>query len=186
MVVINEEDVGKTPEQVLIDLIYEALGFRLPVDKVKFGKPKMLDARKDLAKDPNTFIPARVDPRYDSRYNSAGSGFMYRRRNITHHCRVYDFSRVAPTKLPFKISDVLDQINQVMPYPLQMRDLINHEYKTVEEARHMKLTAHPESLLWISEHVFTPSMAYLDGTDLFPVTELDGFNYYGEGETYPA
>ena len=186
MVVINEEDVGKTPEQVLIDLIYEALGFRIPVDKVKFGKPKMLDARKDLAKDPNTFIPARVDPRYDARYSSSTSGFMYRRRNITHHCRVYDFSRVAPTKLPFKISDVLSQINEVMPYPLQMRDLINHEYKTVEEARHMKLTAHPESLLWISEHTFTPSMAYLDGKDLFPITQLDGFNYYGEGETYPA
>lgn len=187
MVVIDEHDVGKTREQVLMDLIYEALGERIPLDKVKFGKPRELDQRTDLWKDPNTFISARVDPRYDMRYSTVGSGFMYRRRSIVNHCRVYDFSGVAPTSLPFKIHDILASINEVMPYPLQKEDLINHEYTTLEQVEAgLKLSAHPESLLWIKAHTFNVDTSFLKGKDLLEVTMLDGFNYYGEGETYPA
>lgn len=187
MVVIDEHDLGKTRQQVLMDLIYEALGERIPLDKVKFGKPKELDQRTDLWNDPNTFISARVDPRYDSRYSSAGSGFMYRRRNITNHCRVYDFSGVAPTSLPFKITDVLPSINAVMPYPLSPDDLIDHAYTTLEQVEAgLTLSAHPESLLWIKSHTFNVDTSFLKGKDLLEVVMLDGFNYYGEGETYPA
>lgn len=185
MVVIDENDVGKTNEQVHMDLIYEALGQRIPLDKVKFGKPQFIDVRKDLRRDPNTFIPMYVDPRYDSRYSGPNSGVMYRRRNITSHCREYDFSGVAPKTLPFKISDILEDINKVMPYPLRSDDFVDTEYKTDDEARNIKLIAHPHSLLWVGEHVFQPSLEYIGGESLLTVTELDGFNYYGYGETYP-
>lgn len=187
MVVIDEHDVGKTREQVLMDLIYESTRRRIPLDRIQFGKPKELDARKDLPKDPNTFIPVWIDPLFDDRFSTPGCGIMYRRRNITHHCREYDFSGVTPTQLPVKISDLLDQINEVMPYPLVMDDLIDVEYTTVEQLEAgITLTAHPESLLWINKHTFVPNMEFFTGESMIEVTDLPGFNYYGQGETYPA
>lgn len=178
MVVIDELDVGKTREEVLMDLIYEAVGYRVPLDRVKFGKPREVDKRKDLDLDPNTFIPARVDPTYDDRYSAAGSGFMYRRRNIINHTNGVDFSQVAPPSLPFKMADVLDQINERMPYPIQLSDIVNYEYKTFAEVaeKGIRLQAHPESLLWIDGQTFFVNTVYINGKPLINVKELDGFN----------
>jgi hypothetical protein len=178
MVVIDEKDVGKTEEEVLMDLIYEGTGQRIPLDKVRFGKPREVDKRKDLEDDPNTFIPCRVDPQYDGRYNAAGSGFMYRRRDITNHVSDSDFSQVAPAALPFKITDILDQINERMPYPIEARDIIDYEYKTLKEVEEKGVTlrAHPESLLWIKGTTFNVNTTYINGAPLVSVLDLDGFN----------
>jgi hypothetical protein len=178
MVVIDEKDVGKTNEQVLMDLLYEATGQRIPLDKVKFGKPREIDKRKDLDFDPNTFIPARINKQYDARYSAEGSGFMYRRRNILNHTGDCDFSRVAPPTLPFTMLDILDQINECMPYPIKPEDIINHKYTTLEEVETsgVRLDAHPESLLWIKGVAFFVNTAYINGQPLVMVTDLDGFN----------
>jgi hypothetical protein len=178
MVVIDEKDVGKTREEVLMDLIYEGIGDRVPLDKVRFGLPQELDQRRDLDLDANTFIAARVDPRYDARYASAGSGFMYRRRNIINHADGCDFSQVAPMAIPFKMSDILDQINACMPYPIQVSDIIDYTYRTLAEveAKGVRLQAHPESLLWIKGAEFLVNTAYINGQPLINVRELDGFN----------
>lgn len=178
MVVIDEKDVGKTNEEVLMDLIYEGTGQRIPLDKVKFGNPEEIDKRKDLEYDPNTFIPARVNPQYDARYNVDGSGFMYRRRNIINHTDGCDFSRVAPATLPFTIIDILDQINECMPYPIKASDVINYKYTSLEEVetKGVRLDAHPHSLLWVKGQQFFVNTTYINGKPLVAVTDLDGFN----------
>lgn len=181
MVVIDEHDVGKTREEVLLDLIYEATGNRIPIDKVDFGKPKELDKRKDLETDPNTFIPAKVDPQYDARYSASGSGFMYRRRDIINHTDGCDFSRVMPAMLPVRILDVLDQINECMPYPIQPDDVINYEYKTAAQVENgISLHAHPESLLWIKGQTLLVDTSMLYNEPMIAVTNLDGFKEWAE------
>lgn len=177
MVVIDEKDVGKSREQVLMDLIYEATGQRIPLDKIKFGKPREVDKRKDLETDPNTFIPAKVNPHYDARYSVDGSGFMYRRRDIVNHADGCDFSNVKPYTLPFKITDILDQINSCMPYPIQPGDVVDYEYKTFADLlKGVRLDAHPESLLWINGTVMQIDTGFIDGEPLIQITSLDGFN----------
>lgn len=177
MVVIDENDVGKTREEVLMDLIYEGTGERIPLDKVKFGKPSEVDQRLDRDLDPNTFIPCQVNQEYDARYWVHGSGFLYRRRCIIQHTAQSDFSKVRPIALPFKILDVLDQINEFMPYPIGASDVINYEYKTIEEVHAgITLRAAPESLLWIRGKTFTVDTSALEGGPLIQITDLDGFN----------
>lgn len=178
MVVIDEKDVGKTEEQVLMDLIYEGTGQRIPLDKVKFGKPREVDQRKDLDLDANTFIPARVDATYDARYAGPGSGFMYRRRNIDNHSAGADFNNIAPMALPFKITDILDQINDCLPYPIEARDVIDYEYKTLAEVedKGVRLDANPDSLLWIKGVGFFVNTTYINGAPLIGNATLDGFN----------
>lgn len=186
MLVINEEDVGKSRDEILTELIYESTKQFFPVQVITHGNPQELDIRTDNNFDANTYISVRIDRNYDTRYGGKPVGFLYRRRNITSHCRVYDFSKVQPKKLPFKIADILDQINEVMPYPLALDDLVNHTYATVEQARSIKLTASKKSLLWIGEHQFEPDVSLIEPYALFKFTLLNGFNLFGFGNTYPA
>ncbi len=180
MVVIDENDVGKSREQVLMDLIYESTGRRIPLDKVKFGKPMEVDKRKDLTDDPNTFIPCRVNLQYDDRYSADGSGFMYRRRSIVDHTQGINLNSVRPAVLPFKISDVLDQINDVVPYTIQVSDIIDYEYTTLEQVLEgITLRAHPESLLWCQSRTFLIDTGALTGDLIIQNTDLDGFTEYG-------
>lgn len=178
MVVINEKDIGKEREEVLLDLIYEATGQRIPLSKVIFGLPEEVDPRKDVDLDHNTFIPARVDQKYDSRYWKDGSGFLYRRRNIHDHTFGIDFSNVQPLTLPFRITDILDQINALMRYPIQSSDVVDYEYTSLEELeiKGVHLKAHPHSVLWIGGTWFKINTMRINGGPLIGVFNLDGFN----------
>lgn len=187
MVVIDENDVGKTQEEVLMDLIYEQFGHRIPLDKIKFGKPREVDARKDLWWDANTFIPARIDQAYDDRFSGANNGFMYRRRSMAYHFTKYDFSGVIVPHLPIKLSELLPQINAILPYPLEERDVVDKTYTSIEEVEAgITLEANPESLLWCKGHDFVPNTTVLEGIAILDITDLPGFNYYGQGNTYPV
>lgn len=179
MVVIDGNDVGKSREQVLLYLIYEASGQIIPLDKVEFGKPRILDQRKDLDTDPNTFIPCRISQEYDDRYWAEGSGFMYRRRCILNHTQESDLHSVRPAHLPFTITEILPLINAILPYPIQSSDVIDYKYNTLEEVRAgITLQAHPESLLWINGKTFTVNTDILEGAPLIDNRNLDGFNEY--------
>lgn len=155
MVVIDERDIGKTREDLLRDLLYESTGRRIPADKIVYGKPVTMDARPDDMLDPNTFMPVRVNVNYDNRFKNNGDGFMYRRRDLAKHGRDCNFGSVLPEYLPFKVSDILDQINSCMPYPIAASDIIDYEYETLEQVQDgIKLQAHPESYLWVSGKTF--------------------------------
>ena len=62
MVVIDEHDIGKTNIQILMDLIYEFQGIKIPEEHIRYGKPMPLDARPEIMDDPNTFIPCHINP----------------------------------------------------------------------------------------------------------------------------
>lgn len=177
MVVIDERDINKTREELLMDLLYEATGERIPLEHIKFGKPQELDARPDLDDDPNTFIPAKVNPRYDSRYNYKGSGFMYRRRSIYAHMRGCVFDGITPTHLPFKVSDLLDQINHCLPYPIKKEDIVDYEYTSLEQLKGntIRLQAHPESLIWCEGGEIPIDKRILTNEPIVSVFLLDGF-----------
>lgn len=179
MIVIDEKDISKQQEEVLLDLIYEATGQRIPLSKIKFGLPDSVDPRKDLDLDHNTFISAYVDPSYDSRYWKDGSGFLYRRRVISEHTLDVDFSNVQPLTLPFNITDVLDQINTRMLYPIHQNDIVDYEYKSLEDVvqKGIHLKANPHSLLWIGGMHIHVNVSKIDGNDpLISNINIDGFN----------
>ena len=116
-VVIDEHDIGKTRIQLLTDLLYETNNIRVPEEHIKYGDPQPLDARPDLWWDPNTFIPFRINKDFDNRFSS-NAGFMYRRRDLGEYVGSHDFE-VQVTHFPFRISEVLDQINAQLPFPLE-------------------------------------------------------------------
>lgn len=176
MVIIDEKDIGKTKEELLMDLIAEWLGERIPLDKIVYGLPEELDQRPDLPYDPNTFVPARVDIRYDDRYSEQGSGFMYRRRSIVEHLAGCDLSTITPLKLPFTIHDLIDQINKCVPYPIDKDDLVNHKYETKEDYENgIHIQAHPHSYLWMDGEKVKIDDRWIDGIPLLKNTRLNGF-----------
>ncbi len=150
MVVIDEHDLGKTRKEVLMDLIYEATGRRIPLDKVVFGKPLEVDVRKDLRLDPNTFIPMRIDMGYDARFNTAESGVLYRRRDLADHVKDIEASQIIVDKLPVKVSDLIEQINDQLTYPVLACEVLDYQYDTVEQLVKygLILRANPDSVLW--------------------------------------
>lgn len=151
MVVIDEHDVGKTRREVLMDLIYEATGRRLPLDKVVFGKPRPCDQRPEVKTDPNTFIPMRVDVQYDHRFNLPESGVLYRRRDMGDHLKDLDTSKIKVGKFPVRTTDLLDQINEQLTYPVLACELMDYEFTSAEQIEMFGLmvVAHPDSVLWM-------------------------------------
>lgn len=187
MVIIDENDIGKTKEELLMDLIAEWLGERIPLDKVKYGQPQALDQRPDLKFDPNTFIPARVDVRYDGRYDTSGSGFMYRRRSIVDHLEGCDLTTITPLTLPFSIWDLIDQINKCVPYPIDKYDLVNHVYETKEDyANGIHIEADPHSWLWMDGEKTKIDDRWIDGLPLLTNTRLNGFYKWAEEDPEAA
>lgn len=174
-VVIDEHDIGKTKIQLLTDLLYETNGLRVPEDRIKYGDPQPLDARPDLLWDPNTFIPFRIDPTYDDRY-SRNAGFMYRRLDLKDYVGSHDF-QVQITHFPFRISEVLDQINAQLPFPLDLNDIVDYEFSAPNTVK-FDLVANPKSVLWTGKTGI--AMNPLDPTffKLVPLPFLPGFLVY--------
>jgi len=149
-VVIDERDLGKWEEQLLMDLIYEHTRQRIPIEYITYGLPQELDARPDLKYDPNTFIPVRIDPRWDDRFASPGGpkGFMYRRRTFQEYFEDIDFT-IDVDEFPFWVKDLVDsKINPHVPYPLDPeKDVLNYQFKE-RDATSFPLIAHPHSYIW--------------------------------------
>lgn len=149
MVVIDEHDLGKTKIQVLMDLIYESTGLRIPEHRIKYGKPVALDQRPDLDLDPNTYIPVKIDQVYDY-HLSEQAGFMYRRRSLKEHLHGVTLNLSFP-RFPITLHElILEVINPQLKYPLNCSDFIDYEI-TDPETDHLKIVAHPESLLWYGD-----------------------------------
>ena len=155
MVVIDGHDVGKTRKEVLMDLIYESTGRRIPLDKVVFGKPRETDVRLDRDNNPNTFIPMRVDVQYDHRFNLPESGVLYRRRDIAEHLKDIDASKLMISSFPVKTTDLLDQINEQLEYPILACELLDYEFTSAEQLEMFGLmvVVHPDSVLWFNKGV---------------------------------
>ena len=178
-VIIDRHDVGKTTEDLLRDLLYESTGARIPGDKIVYGKPRELKQRPTYKYDPNTFIPVIVDIVYDTRFRTTGDGFMYRRRSIIEHCANVDFTSIKPDFFPFRISDILDQINSYLEYPIAMDDLVEYEYSSVEQwSSGVLLMARDDSYLWTDGQTVMIDTSSVNQNNLLTNYTLDGFNIY--------
>lgn len=176
MVIIDEHDIGKTREELLMDLIYETNGQRIPLDKIKFGIPREVDQRPDLDNDPNTFIPVTIDSSYDDRFGVGVGGLMYRRHDLSLYMKDVDLTVITPLSLPFTIQDILEQVNDQLPYPIDPLEVINYEYKTIEQAEFgVTLKARDGAYIWFHGVHFQVNTGLLDGSPLISNTNLDGF-----------
>ncbi len=148
MVIINDEDIGKDRETLLLDLIYEATGLRIPNVVISFGDPVEMDTRPDLRLDHNTFIPARVRQEYDYRFGPQ-SGFLYRRRSFDEYFEDNDITlNLQPTKFPFTIHEIWrEQVEPLLPFPVAMEDIVDYE---IDDPNTMVLEfkANPKSWIW--------------------------------------
>lgn len=181
MVVIDEHDIGKSREELLMDLIYETNGQRVPLDKIKFGKPYKVDQRPDLEFDANTFIPVVIDSAYDDRFGVGIGGLMYRRHDLGQYTKNVDLTAVAPLFLPFTVHDILDQINALLPYPIDPLEVVNYEYKTMEQVEFgVTMQARKEAYIWFHGVHFKVDTSLLEGRPLITNTSLIGFTAFSE------
>lgn len=178
MVIINELDLHKSKHEILMDLIYEATRQRFPLDKIVFGDPRELKTRPGDKLAPNTHIPVRVDLGFDRRYAVPEAGLLYRRREVGEHLQRVNWKDVVVPHFPFKITDVLDQINEQLSYPIAAEDVDDFTYDSVEQlaAYGFILQATSNSLLWCENMTsFDVSLgAYAPGS-MIQITRLSGF-----------
>ena len=178
-VVIDGKDFGKPRLELLRDLLFESTGIRIPLDKIRYGKPQKIDQRPEDKYDPNTFLPVLVDIEYDVRYRSIGDGFMYRRHSLNKYLSGIDFSDVAPPFFPFRTSDVLEQINAKLEYPLDMDDLVEMEYDDVLQfANGLLLRPRLDSYIWVDDAAVVIDTTRLTNSNVLTKKILDGFNIY--------
>ena len=138
-------DLSKNSKQIALDSIYDIIKYHIPDHEVKFGIPRVLDLDRENDLDENTFIPAKVSDQFDYRFNNGKSGFLYRRirlselenKNIT----------IRPPEYPFRVTDLLDQINAAAGTQLTTDDLVGEVIQT--EITNLTLKAHPHSIAWI-------------------------------------
>lgn len=177
MVVIDEHDIGKTEAQLLMDLIYESAGFRVPEHAIKYGKPEVLDARPEVMTDPNTYIPITVDSSHDKTLSGLNRGVMYRRRDILKHVCTLDLD-LEFTTWPTTLGQVIiDHLNPQLDYPLRMTDFEDYEI-TDENTDRIIIKAAEHSLFWTGSATLniTPP-----GQEYFVLVEnpfLEGFTQW--------
>ena len=159
---ILAKGLNRTSIEIVLDLIYAASDLLFPAEKIIFGQPVEIDIHQDIENDVNTFVPVNIDSEYDDRFtgpkkdnfhyqNDRIDGFLYRRIPLT---LLTPDSRVTferPQVYPFKIHDVLDDINVKLNSKLTIDDVINDVYDSPTE--HITMRASPHSLAWIDELV---------------------------------
>lgn len=153
MVVIDHNDLHKSRKEILMDLIYESTGQRFPLDKILFGNPREVRTRPGDELAPNTHIPINVDVGYDRRYALPESGFMYRRREIAEHLKDVNWQEILVQDFPVKLSDVLEQINMQLEYPIKACELDDLTYDNIEQMQTYGLIvqAAQKSVLWCNK-----------------------------------
>ena len=176
-VLINEEDIPKTKKEILLDLLYEAQGFRFSYHWLIQGIPRVLDAVPANPWDPNTFLPIELKPGY--RDDWAGDlGVLYRRRSIKAHLAQYNIANLRFTKFPTTIHQVVeDLINPHLNYPLNTEDFVDGEI-TDPEVNNLVIQAREDSLIWCDAG---PVTVVPPGDDFFVLVKnvyIDGFHPY--------
>lgn len=174
MIVIDQDDIGKSETQLLMDLIFESAGIRVPEQKIRYGKPQEMDVRPDLSDDPNTFIPVTIDTDYDDRFPpGSNSGLLYRRRELSTYFPVENYAIYTQLNV-VRLYDILDQINLHLPYPLIEMDLLNQSITTTGLTS-ITLRANPNSFIWIGNVTINVTIERGDKLLLLSQLELEGF-----------
>lgn len=175
MIIIDEHDIGKTEEQLLTDLIFEATGQRIPTNVIKYKQPSALDSRPDIPTDPNTYIPFNAEIEYDIRLSGNNRGFLYRRRSLSEHFANIDLDLEFDT-WPTTLHDVIiNQINPILSYPLKLHDIIDYVIDD-ENTNSLVIHASPKSLFWVDSAIVSIVPPNSSNFVLVENRFLNGFN----------
>lgn len=178
MVIINERDIGKTREQILLDLLYEALGERLEETWYTHGVPEELEATPKNPLDPNTFMRIEYAPHYKE--VKSDIGVMYRRRDIGEHLAQYSFD-LAFSRFPTTTRQIVeDLINPHLNFPLASGDFVD-EVVNDPDTTAVTIKAHPNSVIWCGKAAQTIDPPGEEFFVLAQVTILGGFQPYDQG-----
>ena len=176
-VVIDENDIGKTDIQILMDLIYETNKVRIPEEHIVYGKPSALDQRPEILTDENTFIPVRINRDYDAEYAKA-EGFLYRRQDLGQYFEGITIT-ITATDFPFTVRSIWDaQVKPFLPFPIDKKDIEDYLFTDLHTN---KLTVHAVagSLLWCGTVHLVLNPINPAFFELCPVTAyLPGFTEY--------
>lgn len=177
LVVIDENDIGKSDIEIMMDLIYETNRLRIPEDHIKYGVPTVLDQRPDIATDENTFISVKIDPDYDNRY-AAVEGFLYRRVELGAYFENIDIT-ITATAFPFTIRSIWDtQVQPFLPFPIDKKDVEDYLFTSLT-ATTVNVNGAAGSLLWCGTVKITLNPISPAFFELCPVTQsLPGFSEY--------
>ena len=163
---------NRKSELICLDMLYLSIKIRIPEPKIKFQIPRVMDVRPDIDDDPNTFVDAFVDRTFDIRV-AGNQGFLYRRLPLDYIEQDPEV-KINPPQFPFKVSDILNQINASLNTSLTMHDLLDLEY--VGDETTITLVANPDSLAWIGTKEI--SIETNNVTPIVSVNDLSGFTVY--------
>jgi hypothetical protein len=175
MVIIDEHDLGKTRSQILLDLLYEALGVRLEETWYTKGIPKALDSTPTNPWDANTYMDIQYAPYYKE--VKSQQAVMYRRRDIGEHLAQYAF-HLTYTRFPTTTSQIVeDLINPHLNFTLLDEDLT---IETIDDptSQQIVIKANPESLIWCGQAKIDIDVPGDEFFVLAQVTVLGGFQPY--------
>lgn len=164
---------NRSAESIALDMIFLSTGFRIPAAKIKFEDPVVMDIRPDIDDDPNTYVMSHVDRNFDRRIGGR-TGFLYRRLPLELLAPTIPDININAPHLPFKTSDVLDQINQLLKTRLTMNDLVEFNY--LAPNNQMVVLANPKSLAWVGQIVLGVNTGYVP--PIVNQTDLSGFEIY--------
>lgn len=164
---------NRKTELVALDLIFVSTGFQIPLNKIKFNKPVVMDIRPDIDDDPNTYVTARVDRTFDARIGG-NTGFLYRRIPMSFLTPKNNYERVSVRNTPFKTSDILAQFNKLYQCQLTINDVLELTYSG--DDFQCTLVANPDSLTWIGTKTIAIDTGILPPLVMQP--DLNGFLVY--------
>lgn len=177
LVIIDENDIGKTDIEIMMDLIYETNRLRIPQEQIVYGVPSALDQRPDIDTDENTFIPVKINPNYDDTYSEVG-GFLYRRVDLGQYFANIEIA-ITATAFPFTVRSIWDaQVKPFLPFPIDKKDIEDYLFTDLN-AVVLTIKGAAGSLLWCGTVKLTLNPISPDFFELCPVTPfLAGFAEY--------
>lgn len=164
-------DYNRPSLEVLRDLLYESNEYVPPEHHTTFGWPTALDQRPELPNDPNTFIPMTVEKQEDDRFSDK-AGLMYRRTPFAEVLRGPGEVPILKN-FPFKLYDVLDQLNAWFDVQLTPDDVYDQSFTDASQV--FQLRFKPCALIFIEDIVL--NVVY-HPVALVSVTDLSGFTEY--------
>lgn len=173
---LDRKDVNRPAKLIALDMIRVATGYAIRPNKIKLVKAEELDQRPDLPCDENSFVQVVIDTTEDTRF-AGETGFAYRRLTLDEVARANEIKIDGITQ-PFKVEDILAQINEQLETQFTLEDL-NNDIEYDPEAEEFRLYANPGSFAFVGNTLF--SLGEPEKLNLLSVTELVGFT---PSETY--
>ena len=161
---------NKPASEILTDLIFQSNGIWIMYGNIEFGTPEALPNPLPWA--PNTVVQVTADMVEDDSIEGC-TKIIYRRVPLSELIQSVS-SPIQIPQYPFKISDLLPQINAMYQIQLQPTDIIDATFNDLSQP--IVLNAAPGALCYIGYltlQVIGPNIV-----QLVTNTDLDGFTEY--------